>query len=87
MVLNALTVDVEEYFHAENLRAIYPRVKQAGLRYEDLVVDPPPLVRRRGDLEAGLRAYKDVNLFALRRLAPVRRARTPRRTDAEPRPA
>jgi len=24
------------------LRAIYPRVKQAGLRYEDLVVDPPP---------------------------------------------
>lgn len=25
MVLNALTIDVEEYFHAENLRAAYPR--------------------------------------------------------------
>ena len=25
MTLNALTVDVEEYFHAENLRAAYPR--------------------------------------------------------------
>jgi 23S rRNA (cytosine1962-C5)-methyltransferase len=37
----------------------------------DLVVlDPPPLVRRRVDLEGGLRAYKDVNLHALLRLAP-----------------
>ncbi len=25
MILNALTIDVEEYFHAENLRAAYPR--------------------------------------------------------------
>jgi 23S rRNA (cytosine1962-C5)-methyltransferase len=37
----------------------------------DLVVcDPPPLVKRRGDLEAGARAYKDLNRLALRRLAP-----------------
>src|SRR5581483_5357134 len=25
MTLNALTIDVEEYFHAENLRLAYPR--------------------------------------------------------------
>ena len=37
----------------------------------DLVVcDPPPLVRRRNDVEAGARAYKDLNRLALRRLAP-----------------
>ena len=32
--------------------------------------DPPPFVRRRRDLAPGLRGYKDVNLQALRRLAP-----------------
>src|SRR2546422_6790129 len=31
---------------------------------------PPPFVRRRRDLAPGLRGYKDVNLQALRRLAP-----------------
>jgi 23S rRNA (cytosine1962-C5)-methyltransferase len=37
----------------------------------DLVVcDPPPLVRRRADLDAGARAYKDLNREALKRLAP-----------------
>lgn len=34
------------------------------------IVDPPPFVRRRRDLQTGLRGYKDVNLHALRRLAP-----------------
>lgn len=34
------------------------------------VCDPPPLVKRRSDLEAGARAYKDLNRLVLRRLAP-----------------
>ncbi len=38
--------------------------------YELIVLDPPPFVRRRRDLAPGLRGYKDVNLQALRRLAP-----------------
>lgn len=47
----------------------------ADLRYRedlyDLVVcDPPPLVRRRSALDAGARAYKDLNRLALGRLAP-----------------
>jgi 23S rRNA (cytosine1962-C5)-methyltransferase len=36
--------------------------------YDLIVVDPPPFVRRRKDVRAGLRGYKDVNLHALRRL-------------------
>jgi 23S rRNA (cytosine1962-C5)-methyltransferase len=39
-------------------------------RYDLIVLDPPPFVRRRRDLSAGLRGYKDVNLHAFRRLVP-----------------
>jgi 23S rRNA (cytosine1962-C5)-methyltransferase len=39
-------------------------------RYDVIVLDPPPFVRRRRDLVSGLRGYKDVNLQALRRLVP-----------------
>lgn len=34
-----------------------------------VVVDPPPLVAKRADLDRGARAYKDVNRLALRRVA------------------
>jgi len=39
-------------------------------RFDLIVLDPPPFVRRRRDLTSGLRGYRDVNLQALRRLAP-----------------
>ena len=39
-------------------------------RYDLIVLDPPPFVRRRRDLSSGLRGYKDVNLQAFRRLQP-----------------
>jgi 23S rRNA (cytosine1962-C5)-methyltransferase len=38
--------------------------------FDLIVCDPPPLVRRRADLDAGARAYKDLNRHALLRLAP-----------------
>jgi 23S rRNA (cytosine1962-C5)-methyltransferase len=50
--------DVFEY-----LRAVHER-------FDLIVLDPPPFVRRRRDLQSGLRGYKDVNLQALRRLEP-----------------
>jgi 23S rRNA (cytosine1962-C5)-methyltransferase len=38
--------------------------------YDLVIVDPPGFVRRRRDLEPGLRGYRDVNRQAFRRLAP-----------------
>lgn len=49
---------------------VFEFLRAGDERWELIVVDPPPFVRRRGDVEAGLRGYKDVNLHALRRLAP-----------------
>jgi 23S rRNA (cytosine1962-C5)-methyltransferase len=39
-------------------------------RFDLVVLDPPPFVRRRRDVDAGLRGYRDVNLQAFRHLAP-----------------
>jgi 23S rRNA (cytosine1962-C5)-methyltransferase len=39
-------------------------------RFELLVLDPPALVKRRKDLNRGARAYKDLNLWAMRRALP-----------------
>lgn len=47
----------------EDLRA---RTEQYGL----VVCDPPPLVRKRPDVDAAARAYKDLNRLALRRVEP-----------------
>ena len=38
-------------------------------RFDLIVIDPPPLARRRGDVSRATRAYKDVLLFALQRAA------------------
>lgn len=46
------------------------RMVAAGMRFDLVVVDPPAFVRRRQDLEAGLRGYRDINLQALRLVAP-----------------
>jgi 23S rRNA (cytosine1962-C5)-methyltransferase len=45
-------------------------VRRESGRFDLLVIDPPPLARRRGDVARAARAYKDVLLFGLRRAAP-----------------
>ncbi|MBD3236095.1 MAG: 23S rRNA (cytosine(1962)-C(5))-methyltransferase RlmI [Candidatus Eisenbacteria bacterium] len=53
----------------EVVRGSVPRVLRSDDRSYDLIVlDPPPFSRRRGHREHAARAYKDVNLWALRRL-------------------
>jgi 23S rRNA (cytosine1962-C5)-methyltransferase len=46
------------------------RGADSGDAYDLLVVDPPPLARRRGDVTRATRAYKDLLLHAFRRAAP-----------------
>jgi 23S rRNA (cytosine1962-C5)-methyltransferase len=55
----------------ELVRADVPRyLRETGESFDLLVLDPPALVKQRKDLARGSRAYKDVNLWALRRSAP-----------------
>ena len=48
----------------------FEEVRRLDGRFDLVISDPPPLVRRRADLDAGARAYKDLNRQALLRLAP-----------------
>lgn len=45
-------------------------LREPGDAFDLVVCDPPPLVRHRQDLDAGARAYKDLNRLAFGRLAP-----------------
>lgn len=38
--------------------------------FDLIILDPPPFVRRRQDVQAGLKGYKEINLQAFRHLAP-----------------
>jgi 23S rRNA (cytosine1962-C5)-methyltransferase len=49
---------------------VWEHLRQDQAVYDMVVCDPPPLVRKRPDLEAAARAYKDLNRLALARLAP-----------------
>jgi 23S rRNA (cytosine1962-C5)-methyltransferase len=43
---------------------------EEGLRFETIVLDPPAFAKHRGAVEAARRGYKEINLRALRLLAP-----------------
>lgn len=43
---------------------------RAGERFDTIVVDPPAFAKSRASVEAALRGYKDINLRAMRLLAP-----------------
>ena len=45
-------------------------LREAEDDYDLLIVDPPPLARRRGDVNKATRAYKDLLIHALRRARP-----------------
>jgi 23S rRNA (cytosine1962-C5)-methyltransferase len=45
-------------------------LRHTDRRFDVIVLDPPPLVRQRKDVARGARAYKDLNLWGLRRAAP-----------------
>ena len=49
---------------------VFEFLRAHGDRHELVVCDPPPLVRRRADLDRGARAYKDLNRLAFGHVAP-----------------
>jgi 23S rRNA (cytosine1962-C5)-methyltransferase len=67
--LNGLTVSDEDFLPADAFDATR-RMIAAGGRFDVVVVDPPAFAKRRAELPAGLRGYRDINLQALRLVAP-----------------
>jgi 23S rRNA (cytosine1962-C5)-methyltransferase len=49
---------------------VFEDLRQREERYGLVVCDPPPLVRKRHDLDAAARAYKDLNRLSLSRVEP-----------------
>ena len=46
------------------------RMRDANERFDMIILDPPRFVSSRTQMEKGLRAYKDINLLAIKLLAP-----------------
>jgi 23S rRNA (cytosine1962-C5)-methyltransferase len=63
---NGFAAGRAEWVKANVFEDLRQRTESFGL----VVCDPPPLVRKRGDLEAAARAYKDLNRLALARIEP-----------------
>ncbi len=67
--LNGLSARDEDFVAGDAFR-VARALAAAGERFGAVVVDPPAFVKRKSDLEAGLRGYKDVNLHAIKLTAP-----------------
>jgi 23S rRNA (cytosine1962-C5)-methyltransferase len=60
-----------EAARAEWVKAnVWEDLRQRTALYDLVICDPPPLARKRGDVHAAARAYKDLNRLAFSRLAP-----------------
>jgi 23S rRNA (cytosine1962-C5)-methyltransferase len=68
--LNARINGAEIRFHEANVFEFLRAEESAGSRYETIVLDPPAFAKRRDSVPAALRGYKEVNLRAMRLLAP-----------------
>ncbi|MBZ5587646.1 MAG: class I SAM-dependent rRNA methyltransferase [Acidobacteriia bacterium] len=63
--LNSLRVGGDDFIVGDAFRVVRA-LAAAGERFDIVIVDPPAFVKRRADLGAGLRGYKDINIQALR---------------------
>jgi len=55
-------------FVREDAGKVLQSFAEAGEKFDMVVVDPPPLARKRKDVKAALRAYADMNRRALKLL-------------------
>lgn len=69
----------QQNWHENNLPApqgtfvqadMFTYLRATSAIFDLIVLDPPPFIRRRQDLQAGMKGYKEINLQALRRLPP-----------------
>jgi 23S rRNA (cytosine1962-C5)-methyltransferase len=47
---------------------MFTYLRQVSESFDIIILDPPPFIRRRQDLQAGMKGYKEINLQALRLL-------------------
>jgi 23S rRNA (cytosine1962-C5)-methyltransferase len=66
VALNSFADGRDEWVKAN----VFEDLRRREERYGLVVCDPPPLVRKRPDLDAAARAYKDLNRLALARVEP-----------------
>jgi 23S rRNA (cytosine1962-C5)-methyltransferase len=66
---NGLAAPEEDFVRADVFEDLRERVAR-GESWGVVVCDPPAFARRRGDLSAAARAYKDVNRLAMSLVAP-----------------
>jgi 23S rRNA (cytosine1962-C5)-methyltransferase len=66
VTLNGLPAERLEWVKAN----VFEDLRRREERYGLVICDPPPLVRKRPDLDAAARAYKDLNRLALARVEP-----------------
>jgi 23S rRNA (cytosine1962-C5)-methyltransferase len=70
LLRNAAVNGVEVSVRTENAFDLLRELSRERRRYDLIVLDPPPFARGREHLEGALRAYKEINLRAMRMLAP-----------------
>jgi 23S rRNA (cytosine1962-C5)-methyltransferase len=63
---NNLSASQGEFIQAD----MFTYLRQTAEVFDVIILDPPPFIRRRSDIQAGIKGYKEINLQALRRLAP-----------------
>ena len=67
--LNSLRVRDDDFVAGDAFRVVRSLAAE-GTHFDIVVVDPPAFVKRSADLHAGLRGYKDVNLYAMKLVRP-----------------
>ncbi len=64
---NGLTATPETFIQADMFSYLRERGEKEE-KFDIIILDPPPFIRRRQDVKAGLKGYKEINRHALSRL-------------------
>ena len=64
--VNGLPTSQGQFVQAD----MFAYLREASESFDIIILDPPPFIRRRHDLQAGMKGYKEINLQALRLLSP-----------------